>query len=499
MSLDALLETAYRRGTGVSRRYALSTARVRELTQEFKKESPSVELAEFAYLGERLADTAYRQLPKKLQDSSKSWPRLTPAKQQAVLVAIMDSLGSSQWRHYRKLKKNPRDYGRPESVLPSQYGSWSRGKVQPNCLGVSQLLVGFARAANAPHLLVNVITRSDEVAHMSLHLLIQDLLSAVDSRKNLALRRRLQVILEQWNREVLKHLVQLYSNQQAHHALMIRLKGGQWYVVDPYMGSLGAPFDGHKETDREFSRYVLNVINKNPLQTAVVGDVAGTAEYENTIEWYIRRMIRQFRRLVKDSDETVETIQRVFTQLKKHAIIERYVEEIGECELKVWLGRNAVIVTRGMTSKQITQKVQQAKRHLKVNARDRHRAYNRAVRGICKIISEIAYDVARPTIAPTMEIVHPTIQLGVNTVHHLAVRENKLEPTLLRFTKSQFILRDIAGDVGVSGDEEAQKLIEEKFTYWKDASKGKTPLMTIPGIKPYLIDKEIQENGKSLT
>ncbi|HET6622600.1 MAG TPA: hypothetical protein VFG56_01565 [Candidatus Saccharimonadales bacterium] len=231
MDLDRLMERVFAHGVGISRSYALTTERYRELADRSVKHPyhDSERTAEVHYLGERLADRAFKNLPKSIRDQAQAWPQMTVEEEQATLDQLMICLRSTHWRC---LAPTISTVAGAES-LPAQTGHWTRGGVMPNCLGVAQMLVGFARATGAEHMLVNVLEEADytrtKLLYGTIDWLCEILGTVPDCPERDAAIKRYDKVFD----GILRDL-DVMSKREAHHALLIKTQRG-WWLVDPYL------------------------------------------------------------------------------------------------------------------------------------------------------------------------------------------------------------------------------------------------------------------------
>lgn len=265
MTLQRLLDTAFRRGCGISMGYAQSTPRYAELLtgeSTVKVETPE-EFALIRYLGEQLADRAAHNLPAKIKHSLHLWGEGLEA-QHELLDIVMENLNSDNWRKRRKGKRL-RKYSSRDTVLPAVTKSWARGPLQPNCLGAAQLLVGFARLVGARHYVVNVLVTNEERNARNdneLFVWLDDkLVKHGNGREITAIRKVLAK-----NRQVALMQLNKLQERQAHHALAIELVDGSWMIVDPYLGVMHQLY--RFKTKRLQTK--LGLINRNPTRTVML-------------------------------------------------------------------------------------------------------------------------------------------------------------------------------------------------------------------------------------
>ena len=231
MSFEALVDDVFRHGCGVSMQTALRSdeyERIRRQLQESESAYPE-ETALVELLGVKLAERAFRNMPWQVRKRIGEWHTGTDA-QLRLLQYVCDQLDSRRWRRIgiRSYQYNSDN----RCVLPAAMRSWQRGQVQPNCLGVAQMMVGFAQAVDAPHYLLNVVHSNQDTLHKYRLRALKALQGILCCAPDFA--------------EYAKAVEQAYWNTlevagqpaQAHHVLVIQLDDGVWWVVDPYLRAL---------------------------------------------------------------------------------------------------------------------------------------------------------------------------------------------------------------------------------------------------------------------
>ena len=232
--LEELQEIAFRRGVGVSRRNALKSKEFQEFCQANmpgKSISDRETRLQLEYLGGQLADRAFKNLPVRFQRAAHNWKYLSAKEQRATLKDLVDALGISEWYDKRGIEFSAMD----GSIFPNEAKTWTRGKVPPNCLGMVQMLVGFARATGDKHLVATPLIPADYFSARSKIFGVQRLIECLEPHSDLpSVRVELRFLKRQ--------LAAWYGilstfdsrNEQAHHALLLRGKGRVWYYIDPY-------------------------------------------------------------------------------------------------------------------------------------------------------------------------------------------------------------------------------------------------------------------------
>ena len=242
MLFDELAAEAFARGCGVTLASACRSSAFQALyDQAAALDLPYPRHSALAeYLGGRLADRAFCNLPPPLRQEADAWQSLDVSGQMAVLERICTELRSDRWYALgsSRLQVAQVYNSTAENVLPHAYKSWRRGRVVPNCLGIAQMLVGFARAARVPHYLINVVLTAEqyllqcEAKALSMALEIVERLTF----RSPAMHEAVTSLRKGYEQAL--SLLDARFNTQAHHTLLIQLNDGQWWVVDPYLNAL---------------------------------------------------------------------------------------------------------------------------------------------------------------------------------------------------------------------------------------------------------------------
>lgn len=483
MSLDELLETAYRRGTGVSRRYAASSARVRELAKGKELKGVALEKVHIQYLGERLSSAAFKQLPKRFRAIAEQWSQLSTGQQFDGLQEMTNSLKSRAWLRRRNLAFDRKRYGSPESVLPLQYGSWTHGSTLPNCLGMAQMLMGFAQKTGAAYLLVTAVTRGDEWREMFLNARNREIANILSRHIDKPLAQWLFRFTERFHRNSLRILQGQDELATAHHALLIRLRSNEWYMVDPYMGVCARVRD--IEQTRRFNHQVYRRLRGKPGASAVTtSDLNGPAMIA-----YINKLQRVFQRILRADDGSVDSISRALKDWSK-LMFETDLAAALTVERQVWLGRNRIRQLRAdkASPEVFVREVREAKRRARRNKRERHKMQRRAIQLVFAELAYLTYAISdMETGHAVYELTDPDFGLAVATLHHLAVKSGTVEPELLRYSGSQFIIRDVLDSIKISDTDPLWKVLEKRLDKWQ---KLPNPEFTHVTFKHHLQQKE---------
>lgn len=249
-TLSTLLEEAYRMGVGVS--HQRNPQRLQYIEAEFHQSrqeegyTPDDEAylrcrADVTHLGVQLADRAFQNLPKKIRDRAHAWKTMTKEEQEETLKLCMQELCAVQWYSYGQ-REIPKVWDRlslsSHGAFPHYVKSWTRGPFQPNCLGIAQMMVGFARATGAEH---RVATTLDSSSYRPVYLYYRQLIAV---REKLAGFPDAPYV-RRWNRRLAALIKETLlsldetSREMTHHFLIIALADGTAVAVDPYMGAYG--------------------------------------------------------------------------------------------------------------------------------------------------------------------------------------------------------------------------------------------------------------------
>lgn len=486
MALESLLEDAFARGCGISRSYALRTPRYKELALSGPRvpNTTRAETAEMLYLGERLADRAYANLPYKMRKRAEAWPSMTLLEKHAALNLLMSRLVTDKWLSTHKAED--RDDPCVEQVLPAQYGSWSRGKVQPNCLGLSQLLIGFARATQAEYLMVDTVTQHDLFNEQLLEQTsrtMMDMLSPYAAYPPIArLIRRIGVI----HTQTLRSLVNMERNHQAHHALLIKVEDG-WVLVDPYLRTKYEVRGLSKGTD------YYAAINKRPRR---------------------RWMLYGARRLEVDATRSIRALENVLELFKRRdepgssfGLSDAVGSAASElCWIGVDLGAKHCPSSstiherfwRTMTASLLTRRENKRWKgpkapksiddalHMRLDLaekrkRERNAALVRLIKEVCLVGLEVSYNASRSRKQEhrRIEIAHPALHLAAMTLNHIGHMTDQSTAHLIRFDNSQWIVHDTLREVMNSGDERLIRIAETNLRLMKKYSHHAMPALLV--------------------
>ena len=469
MALESLLEDAFARGCGISRAYALRTPRYRELLETSPRvpNTTQSETAEMIYLGERLADRAFANLPYKIRKQAEKWSEMSDTERHQTLDLLMARLTTHEWariHHHAPREKNVSE------ALPAEYGSWSRGKIQPNCLGVSQMLLGFARATGAEHLMVDTVTPHDQFSEELFEQTLRNMIGALQPHTDEPYIARLVTKLEFYRESSLRSLVNMAERAQAHHALLIRV-GAEWILVDPYLnrkypvsrlsqGRLDAHGAIMKHPRRRWLVYgglqrqydcvqsvtalteIVEFYARRDEPASSFGFGQVVAEAASTLAWI--GVNPKSRRL-----PTIERKETVFWHLMTPGLMTRQ-------QRKTW-PRGSQPVTKAF-QRHFDQLAKRAQRR----KRERNAAIMRLIREVCLIGMSIVYDAWEGQTADhrRIEVTHPALHLATMTLNHIGHRTDRSTAELLRFDTSQWIVHDTLREVMQSDSKRLRRIAE---------------------------------------
>lgn len=239
MNFNELVDLAFTRGVGMRRLKMLTSVHFYEdlLAKIGSTEyAVAVERAEMVFLGERLADEAFKSLPSNLQEKAELWATQSHSERRETAKALLSELTTARWAELRGI--DPRSAPKKpviDEALPRMYGSWESGPTQPNCLGMAQMLVGFGRATGSRVILIDTIRRFDRTFITDMYRMISALTELLERHSHISHLEDVRKDLESHAEPYLKDIQYFTEYDQAHHAVMIESDDGRWLVVDVYM------------------------------------------------------------------------------------------------------------------------------------------------------------------------------------------------------------------------------------------------------------------------
>lgn len=279
MQLDELIEMTFRRGCGVSLEEAMGMPRLGELEAACASHPYPRRAAQVQLLGELLIEAAYKCLPDPVRDFASIWPEMTAEEQLSSLEALCDYFKSDLWYFTRKLEVPRRHKQTASDVLPCEYGHWETGPVCPSCMGMSTMLMAFAKHTGAPHwyahvlksIMLEVQGMDFEIGHTIMAFLKKRLPKLAETGEFDELDERYQLVLGE--------IVRL-NRYNFHPALVIQLKDFRWVLCDPYFGTL-AVLD---EAEWPIAKAVEMLEQADlPGRVAQMGSRHHVAEYRNQL------------------------------------------------------------------------------------------------------------------------------------------------------------------------------------------------------------------------
>jgi hypothetical protein len=489
---------------------ALQAPRYQELLEENQgtKYGTAEEFAQIEYLGELLADRAAQNLPRVVRNNLHRWGEGVEAQQQ-LLRLVEQSIKAKRWKSYGQRAHKRARYGTRYSTLPAMTKSWERGPTQPNCLGVAQMLVGFARLVGAKHYFVSVLNSSEKHYYQIFLKCIDATLMQLQNFKNNPEAKRL---VRNMNRERERVLVQLgkMQQQEAHHALLIQLADGSWCLLDPYFSFAQqlqiSPYRLTKyfsviETDKarnvllahahskaaspyydrirnhEISLIFIRIhqerLRKNKKQLSP-DDIDSTAHAMAQYSLGLSDKELDFN-LKNASEQARKDFMHAFNRMMECAYLPPLVRKRAE--------NNVRHGGKGISNEQFEQYVSAVRRD-----RIRYtRAYQRLMRCIIQLMLDEVnrYSLDKDAcMHDLIEVQHPTVSLACATLNHQRAKSRiHLHGRLVHYTSSYWILHDtlaaeLAGDVP---DASSGKVINKRIKRFlrNDAELQLEPLVPL--------------------
>lgn len=507
MTLQRLLAASFNNGCGVSMERALLAPRYQELVSEHAgdKNGATEEFAQVELLGEMLADRAAKNLPIRVRNIMHRWGE-GPDAQRQVLDVIMRTMSSAQWKKYGDRRNTRRRYGTQKSVLPAIVKSWERGPVRPNCLGIAQMLVGFARSVGARHYLVTTL----KTEPMQADEMMLQVLDAIDERlsklKNVPEVQRLRADMQKERVATLCHIDKL-QREQAHHALLIQLSDGSWYVVDPYFSILQKLEINRWR--RQFN-YLLARIDKTYAGMLLSPPLTEKGkQYRKRIETFavalvfLRNHIARLNRRKRFDSYAIEqmavTIALYCLGLTEEESQKFDLKTATKQQLAVFSNVHYVLMDFAYVPSKVRKaerdgkvvSTEQFKEYIRITRRNRvryKRAQWRLLRGVAQLMLDVVHKNSEDRdsrMHQLLDVGHPAITVACATLNHQRAKSGvHIHGRLALYTSSQWILHDTlaAAECGDTPDANSQRVIKK---HTKRLAKN-GPEMTLDAIKPYL-------------
>jgi hypothetical protein len=488
VSLDLLFEDAFRQGCGVSRDRALKSERYRELvaTVPHVTHTTRQEVAEMTYLGELLADRAFKNLPKFYQEEALKWQAQAPEMQQILLEMMMMEFTSGTWA--KRLKsRQARAHRSVDSVLPNECGSWTRGKVQPNCLGLAQMMIGFARATGERHLLVDTVRSHDGGTLRRMYVTTEWLARHLDpyAQQSRAIEKELHFV-KMCRDDMLRILTSL-PEIQAHHALALRHQSS-WFIVDPYMNRQ-YPVVLNKRWDTVFQH-----LGERDPRRGVTLRSNNTDRHMKYLRQAVTHVTDELDRVCESNEardiedllcEVMSDLAMAKPLVTKQSLIKLYSQLKSETITTEHLLKKIESLDEDKRSDLI----EQAFNRLSTSPHYYQLALRRLLRGVMRQVIVALYDIQDDpaTEHPVVEFHHSTYHLAVMTLNHRAGQLGLPAGDLVRFSSSQFILRDILAEVRDGDSTKLQKILDSRL---RNLAHKALPSMVMPEIQAHLPKKK---------
>lgn len=502
MTFDDLLSDTFELATGKSRVSALRTKRYRQLCSEAPHiaYTRSREVAEMMLLGEMIADTAFATLPLKLRKLAKKWRHVGHDGQVEILNTLFKTLDEESLPQRQAQKGS----FTANASLPHQYGKWGQGDLVPNCLGMSQILVGFARAAGARHMLVDTISRYDLYRNEYHYLRLRDLQDIIEPYRNNRTINALANLANASANETAEHIAEHTEIPESHALLSIRTDD-EWWIIDPYFRICCKDTVKRKTLDRIYRSH----ITKHPERSATVS--VYEAKKERIAEYNLaalRRYIPYLDKLDQPRSEWMFGIQGVSFvtsalggyKVKNDAkaafdyemqTIHLYMRSLYPTHVYSRLLKDEVNVLKldGDFIKDLFRRLSALDR----TKRTRNQAFKRLMKGAiantyCRIFDvDVAID--NP---PTMrEYIHPTLQLAVKTIDQIATARHVDAPQLIKFGSHQWLIYNMLGSVERSSSRRLQQILTRRIRRLQ-----KNSWAILPQLRPYLSQQTGENHGK---
>lgn len=499
MGFTTLLDVAFERGCGITRSRALKSTRYHELLDTSHKVThvSSSEIAEMIYLGECLADKAFTGLPYRIRQDAMSWSTSTEEEQWKKLERLFEALRSKNWRKIRKIQDASIDDDHIANALPHERGSWARGPHIPNCLGVSQSLIGYARAAGANHLMVDVVIQYDQATDEQLLIVVDGLIKLLEvGSGNDPHLRTLKSKLETRRRDCLRSLVEHEKRRQAHHALAIQL-GDEWVVVDPYLGRLYSLGGVSSMLTRWLPRVLLE-----PRRTVTT---RGKNPYDVTRSELFDAFRVCLKALKNNSRATGKPVNFLKVIGEAASLIlwfdHPYDAKVGaDASQKSW---HDTLYYSLLTHKEFSQLSQEEPsrgtlRHrlekVKTHRRDRHLAIVRVMYYGYRKYLAMAYSAYhdRTTEHPLIQVLHPSYHLAIMTINHIGGHTKQPVIELVRYDNSQWIIHDTLKEVSQSQNSRYHRISARQFRMLRSLH----PSLVMPALRLRLSEEEKSSGSK---
>lgn len=493
MTFDDLLADTFELATGTSRASARRTKRFRHLHSEVPHIPylATADVAEMMLLGEMIADKAFATLPLKLRKLAKQWRTAGHEGQVEILNTLFRVLGDES--HSRREAAVKKGFDLNES-LPRHYGKWGQGDLTPNCLGMTQMLIGFARAAGAPHMMVDTLRRYDMYANEYRYLRIRDLLAIIEPYRNVRWINAVAKIITKDAHATLSLIAEHIAIPESHASLSIRTDD-EWWIIDPYMQICCKDNYDQKSLDRVCHAK----ITKNPSMAVTIR--RNERKQETIVDHYLDALKKYIPYLDKlDQPRSEWSFNQQGLELIVYALLGYRAsdDERAKKDLEI---RTIDLSMRSIYPRHVYVKLLDSHPdQFKINdnfiadlmrrmneldrtKRKRNQAYRRLVKGVIADTYNRIYDVDVAVDSPPIlrEYLHPTLQLAVKTVDQIATIRQVDAPQLIKFGSNQWLIYNMLGSVERSGDKRLRQIFTRKVRLFE-----KNEWAILPQLQPHL-------------
>lgn len=502
MTFDALLDDTFLLATGKSRSSAKRSRRYKTLCADdlHVPYASSNDVAEMLLLGELIADRAFATMPARLRRLAATWQTAGHDGQVAILREVKRVLGDESLDQ-RNNERNSRF--KVKESLPHQYGSWGRGKLRPNCLGMVQMLIGFARATGAPHMMIDSIRSPTTDVEEFRYRAFRDLLTTIEPYSHDRSINKIAKLASKHCDKTLKFLAAESLAVQSHVLLSIRTDN-EWWILDPYLDVCTKDNYVQNRVDRAYEA----VIAKHPRATATITSYNRTAtnnvqHHLGTLKEYINYLDKfdQPRTEWSFTEKGLELIYYSLQGYNKPSEHDQFVFNLRIRDLALQSIYPAHVYDRMLDDESSPLKINDdfddhivnQLRSVDQRKRIRDQTFRRAVLAVIYSTYNRIFEVnVGPDIPPPVrEYLHPTMQLAVRTMNQLAVQRQIDIPQLIKFGSSQWLVYNMLGAVQRSDDKRLKQIIAR---YARRLAKAQPYIL--PQLRPYLPHNPGESNGK---
>lgn len=474
MNIDDVIAQTFLEGVGVSIQKARKSAHYQQLVRDFPHVPylTAEQTADMALLGEHLAERAFSNLPVRFRRAATNWQNLDEARQEKALLDLYDTLGPKS--RARRERGQEDDTKSPASYLPHQYGSWSRGKVLPNCLGLAQLLIGFGHVTGAQMMLSTALKGHDIATLQTQHHYFSELTSLIapHSRRSKGIAK-LYDELQESRYGQLQRLASLERPAQAHHALVLRTKS-KWWMIDPYF-EISNPIEA-RQSVRRFDTFA-QTSEKKPRESAAHTMTMPLSAQVRKQQAVLAEHSKFFGRLDEPSSswamyESGLSLLANFIEAAGYPV----TSEDGIAAVHTHINEFHTVPQSSMREN-FWKEIQRSETN-------KHLRNQMFVRLVEVLISAHIDSIYHLWFAPTLtqECHHATFQLGVFTVNQIAIEQGIDIPELCLYSHSQWILHDSIAAARTSERTLYKTVVERAMRHIQKQDSG----LTLPQLRPFL-------------